>query len=983
MPLLQRKSDRILAEIEAADAPLAPDVGAARSEQCQQALDLRRSVRETSERLKVALEHVEDIEDEDEPRILREPMEELQKLVREGLTVTSDPEARALLQNNSRKASRSLSPATATGFDTPGSLPIPRVASPNAGPGLGSGYIRPGTPPLGSIPRHPLGLFSTSPKFTAQSPFTSPALVSASRLSIIANPTTCDDPLSPPLAAYTSGQPTGSSNTKASIKKPAVISALTPVADDPLSIAPTITSPAKTTAKSSNYPLDSETTSSSRSSAASFSTPITSPVDGSLSPPTRSNTPRAKQSMENERTASPRTGTLPSPPQQRRVPRGLFSPSSVLQQGEDERRSGVHTEGPTLWPETSVNKHDAYVTSNSETPSSQGRIEILEDSLVIRDTTTSPKPQVPMSTTSSSQSPMSSEPQSPTSPKLQRTQAKPTPIQTASPASHNGSKKSRSHPDESGEEISQLARDLERAMNPTPTEPVPQPYFLQGTGLLQRIPSQVSMDDGLLNEERDGQISEESEDMYDQSNDHDGSGLQRGGGSLRRQRSGSRRRFRFARSRSRNRSKTRAESSRNSKAAVTPIDIGYSSTLTTSAWPFDQSPPEMLSIGALEQQRRQSRSRSRSRHRSSPPQPQRDEEGQIQRQTTTTGPHLPFADSVTIGNPIRIGRGIGSFTVYTVALTLCDPNKSADPREATGISGNDARTTLGQQQKLQTSNGTSNSSSSSSASPSTGARAGHVLDPLGVERSVPKLPSMASLMMTRSLSFPGLGPSAERLLMDIQPLPDNGLSSSSSSSPGAVTTAATSTSAHDRSRYNTGGTPSAPLKRVIQVRKRYSDFVTLRAQLVEMFKDKRRSRTGRNNRRLLSASTSSVVPPSRSTASQHPPRTQSLGAYYDVGFSDEEVNQEDDNDDDNADVNESNTTYGRQQSSTGVSINPAAQSSIIRGLPKLPPKKVVGKFRPAFVEKRRRELEYFLEWVVAHPVMGDCPVVVHWFLGSP
>lgn len=53
---------------------------------CTTALDLRRSVWETSKRLKGALEHVEDIEDEDEPRILREPMEELQKLVREGLT---------------------------------------------------------------------------------------------------------------------------------------------------------------------------------------------------------------------------------------------------------------------------------------------------------------------------------------------------------------------------------------------------------------------------------------------------------------------------------------------------------------------------------------------------------------------------------------------------------------------------------------------------------------------------------------------------------------------------------------------------------------------------------------------------------------------------------------------------------------------------------------------------------------------------------
>lgn len=55
------------------------------------------------------------------------------------------------------------------------------------------------------------------------------------------------------------------------------------------------------------------------------------------------------------------------------------------------------------------------------------------------------------------------------------------------------------------EQMSQLAKDLERAMNPTPTEPVPQPYFLQGKGLLERIPNQDSMDDG---NDQDDQYSE-------------------------------------------------------------------------------------------------------------------------------------------------------------------------------------------------------------------------------------------------------------------------------------------------------------------------------------------------------------------------------------------------------------------------------------------------------------------------------------------
>ena len=66
--------------------------------------------------------------------------------------------------------------------------------------------------------------------------------------------------------------------------------------------------------------------------------------------------------------------------------------------------------------------------------------------------------------------------------------------------------------------MSQLAKDLERAMNPTPTDPVPQPYFLQGKGLLERIPTQVSMDDGLLNDDQDDQYSEVKERNVDTCN---------------------------------------------------------------------------------------------------------------------------------------------------------------------------------------------------------------------------------------------------------------------------------------------------------------------------------------------------------------------------------------------------------------------------------------------------------------------------------
>ncbi|KAI8333067.1 Phox homologous domain-containing protein [Chlamydoabsidia padenii] len=53
-------------------------------------------------------------------------------------------------------------------------------------------------------------------------------------------------------------------------------------------------------------------------------------------------------------------------------------------------------------------------------------------------------------------------------------------------------------------------------------------------------------------------------------------------------------------------------------------------------------------------------------------------------------------------------------------------------------------------------------------------------------------------------------------------------------------------------------------------------------------------------------------------------------------------------------------------------------NKMISTLPKLPPKKIVKKFDPVFVEQRRRELEYFFRYIVLHPTFGSSTVVKQW-----
>ncbi|KAI8098601.1 Phox homologous domain-containing protein [Halteromyces radiatus] len=50
----------------------------------------------------------------------------------------------------------------------------------------------------------------------------------------------------------------------------------------------------------------------------------------------------------------------------------------------------------------------------------------------------------------------------------------------------------------------------------------------------------------------------------------------------------------------------------------------------------------------------------------------------------------------------------------------------------------------------------------------------------------------------------------------------------------------------------------------------------------------------------------------------------------------------------------------------------------MKSIPKLPPKKLVKKFDPTFIEQRRRDLEYFFKYIVLHPNLGSSSIVKQW-----
>ncbi|KAJ1926388.1 hypothetical protein IWQ60_003832 [Tieghemiomyces parasiticus] len=50
-----------------------------------------------------------------------------------------------------------------------------------------------------------------------------------------------------------------------------------------------------------------------------------------------------------------------------------------------------------------------------------------------------------------------------------------------------------------------------------------------------------------------------------------------------------------------------------------------------------------------------------------------------------------------------------------------------------------------------------------------------------------------------------------------------------------------------------------------------------------------------------------------------------------------------------------------------------------KGIPRLPEKKVIGNFERDFLERRQHGLQYFLSYVVLHPIIGTSPVLKKWF----
>ncbi|OMJ16487.1 hypothetical protein AYI69_g3924 [Smittium culicis] len=51
-------------------------------------------------------------------------------------------------------------------------------------------------------------------------------------------------------------------------------------------------------------------------------------------------------------------------------------------------------------------------------------------------------------------------------------------------------------------------------------------------------------------------------------------------------------------------------------------------------------------------------------------------------------------------------------------------------------------------------------------------------------------------------------------------------------------------------------------------------------------------------------------------------------------------------------------------------------------IPQLPPKRVLRNFDPQFLQKREQSLQYFLAYVVLHPILGSSVYTEMWFTSN-
>ena len=56
------------------------------------------------------------------------------------------------------------------------------------------------------------------------------------------------------------------------------------------------------------------------------------------------------------------------------------------------------------------------------------------------------------------------------------------------------------------------------------------------------------------------------------------------------------------------------------------------------------------------------------------------------------------------------------------------------------------------------------------------------------------------------------------------------------------------------------------------------------------------------------------------------------------------------------------------------------QRHLVLSIPPLPPKNPLSRFRPAFLDRRRRLLQYWLANILLHPEIGGVDVVKKWVI---